>query len=382
MKQQKKLAVVMVLLLVTMLFSACDKEKTMIEDEAKQKVEGDLMAISEAFSRSVDGMDLRDTLKDLLDPDKPELLVEYSRRLKDLKQMGGEELMFQVQGMEDGAAQKGSDTVKVKIYETYRVDGKKNLLIYWAEFRMSENGARYSDLVFQEKREGNIILYYSPGLEPIADRVFQSIRAAYEKVGAILPGRPTRVVVKAYDDSGLFASFIKPSIGFDMAGWNEAGEAVKLNFGLQDWRGMGEAVMKNYLEHTLAHEITHLISGEMSNNNLPYWFAEGLATYVDGSADGEMPSVTLDDLAGQNIENITDAGMIRQFYIDSGRYMTGLIQRKGIEEVIKLLGEMGAYPENLQDTGSSMESSNRIFEEIVTEDYGLDTRKFGELLLK
>ena len=346
------------------------------------EIENNLASISLAFEKSENGSDFYTTIKPFMDPEKPEFAIEFARKLKDIKQMGVKTIEFKVIGLKKNFKIEGSNVTRVKIKEIYEKDNKVSSINYWADFTLKNDKAYFSDLAFEKLTTGNITLYYDEKLEPISKEIFQSIKTAYGKVSGVIPGRTEKIVVKAYSDSKIFASFVKPSIGFDMLGWNEAGEAVKINFGLVKWNNMETETLKKMLDTVLTHEITHLISGKMSGNNIPYWFAEGLATYVENSPADGLPSLSLDNLAAQNIENITDEKLLRQYYIDSEIYIKNFIRKKGMGELIRILKLMGEYPVNIVDAGSSMELTNKVFAEIIKKEYNLDTRKFGEMLLK
>ena len=363
-------------IIIAVLTSGCSAPQYPIE------VKNCLSGISDTFKKSIDGTDFYDTLLPFIDIEKPELSIETARRLKDIKQMGVSEIKFEIVDMKKGVEGLEKDDLRIKIRETYKKNNTTELLNYWADFKIKAGKAYYSDLAFKQMEEGNITLYYDQSLSPISNKIFASIKASHEKVGDLLPGRTDKIIVKAYSDRQIFSSFIKPSIGFDMMGWNEAGEAIKINFGLINWEGMGDPVLKKLLDSILIHESTHLISGVMSGNNMPYWFAEGLATYAENAPLSGAPSVTLDDLATENIENITDGKLIKQFYLDSGIYIKAFVEKKGKDELVRLIKLMGEYPKNKEDAGSSMDASNKIFEEIITKEYGLGTRKLGEMLVK
>lgn len=370
----KYLLAMMLILSLAFIFSGCNSSYP-------KGIENDLSNISATFEKSKNGTDFYTKIKPFIDPEKPEFAIEFARKLKDIKKMGVKRIEFKVIGIKKNFNVEGN-AARVKIKENYEKDNKVSSINYWADFTLKNDKAYFSDLAFENLTDGNITLYYDEKLEPISKEIFQSIKTAYGKVSDVLPGGTEKVVVKAYSDNKIFASFVKPSIGFDMLGWNEAGEAVKINFGLIKWKSMEAATLKKMLDKVLTHEITHLISGKMSGNNIPYWFAEGLATYVENSPAVGLPSVSLDNLAAQNIENITDEKLLRQYYIDSEIYIKNFIRKKGMGELIRILELMGEYPVNLEDAGSSMELSNKVFAEIIKKEYNFDTRKFGEMLLK
>lgn len=389
----KYLSAFLLIMMISFLSSGCgqinspgvdssDKVHPSDKVNYSNEIDKNLKNMSAVFSKSIDGTDFYDTLKPYLNKENPEFLVEFARRMKDIKQLGVSEIKFTIVDIDSKFISEENNIIRVKIRENYKIDSSSKTLSYWADFLILEGRAYFNDLAFSELTDSNITLYYDKELEPISGKILQSIKTAYEKVGETLPGRVERTIIKAYSDNGIFSSFIKPSIGFDMIGWNEAGESVKINFGHINWKALGDPALKKILDSILVHEITHLVSGEMSGNNMPYWFAEGLATYVDETPADGLPSVTLDDLAGENIENITDAKIIRQFYLDSEIYIKAFYEKKGRDEMIRIINLMGEYPANIEDAGSSIEDCNRIFDEIVRKEYGVDTRNFGEMLIK
>jgi hypothetical protein len=278
-----------------------------------------------------------------------------------------------------------SDTYKLSIEEEYTLDGERIKLKFDAVFKKYDNTYRFYDLYFKTAESKYFTIKYAPSLIKQEAKLLVFIDDAYNNVKQIYGNAPEdKTVVKLYDNNAVFGAFIKPSIKFKMSGWYEYPESIKINMSSMLDRVISDAAFHTTYLETLSHEMTHRINGQESNNNIPYWMAEGLATYVqnNGVLNKENPHHSLSELENINLEKLTDSQEIDEYYMDSYIYISRFIQKYGIDTLHQLLLEMGKYPIQESTAGEIYQESNRRFHEVVQKKLSLSRQQFEEVLSK
>ncbi len=356
------------------------------------------------FRDSADGTDFNTNISKLIDPEKPELITEFVRRMQDIKRNGGSQYEINIVSFKDYKnktfIEQGIGLLKneymAKINESYFINSKIHNSSFWAKFVINQGRAYYSDVEFCTKTDGNDKLYFAPEIKDLAPIILEESKLAYTKATEHFNGSIYNVCLKVYSNSNIFKEFIKPSIQFDMSGWNEYGESIKINLSDLDYKfitknlGDKEVVKKfrEYLKKVLTHEMSHLITGEITGNNIPYWLSEGIAISTMNSLNSQnnnailKPTVSLIELSNLNIENASEESVINSYYSDCELYVNTFIRTYGYKGLANVLNDLGEYPVNDENSSDSFILTNKILEEVIMKRYGIGTRKFGEKLIK
>jgi stage II sporulation protein D len=111
---------------------------------------------------------------------------------------------------------------------------------------------------------------------------------------------------------------------------------------------------RNALDGTLRHELLHVAIETQARADLPLWFREGLALYLEGGAragDARIPS-------DAELRRTDDRAAARRAYEQSGRAVAGLVERYGREAVFGWL-KLGLPPEVTKPSNSQAPVNNR-----------------------
>ena len=87
-----------------------------------------------------------------------------------------------------------------------------------------------------------------------------------------------------------------------MAGWYEYSESIK-------YIGAGQVISSGF-----AHEFIHKATIKDSNNNMPYWFAEGLKYITLRTImQSWLKEMIIKELIDSNLEQLKDKDVLRYF---------------------------------------------------------------------
>lgn len=89
------------------------------------------------------------------------------------------------------------------------------------------------------------------------------------------------------------------------------------------------AKLGNALEKTLRHELLHVAIEAEAGTELPVWFHEGLALYLEGGVRG-IAAIPND----ADLRRTRDAAAVRRAYDQAGRAVAGLVARYGETAVL------------------------------------------------
>ena len=158
-----------------------------------------------------------------------------------------------------------------------------------------------------------------------------------------------QIEIKMFIDRELLRQRTIPTSKRLFTGWGEADESIKFYSGFED--------VDRYYSLFL-HEFTHHVTMKMCNNNLPEWFAEGLAvsygTFVaeegncidNGKMDKEALKVDINWLQDFDNRNETEEALIDAYYYASGMFVEFLRDLYGQQTVADLLYKAGEKPYN------------------------------------
>ena len=205
------------------------------------------------------------------------------------------------------------------------------------------------DYPFEVKEYDSFILKYQPEETraiQFAEIIQRSLKALAEQFDMPVS---SDIEVKLYYDRELLRQRTVPTVRRLFTGWGEADESIKFYSGFEDTERYYPLLM---------HEFTHHITLKMSNNNLPSWFAEGLAvsygtypaeggTRIDnGMLTKDDVAVTLDWLSEFDNSAATDEAQINSFYHGAGMFVEFLRDSYGQQSIIDILEKAGEKPYN------------------------------------
>jgi len=352
-----------VLLLITMVILGGCLERDSYEDRipmlVKEKVEAIVEKNIERYLETVD-----DTNK--------EYYHEQKRWINDIATNKIENYELNIVEMKPI----DESNVVVTLNQKYSYKYKDYDLIYDAIYRRTEKGWKDSGVNFKMKETDNFIVKYMDGEENL-DKIINAAEKAHGEVVKRYGKKPlSKTVLKLYRDRELLRQMTKLSIEWQFTGWFEINEGLKVFTGREQ---------EYSYQALLEHELTHRITMEAANNNLPYWFAEGLATnYANFYQRGGDPielgwynkkdfNLTIAELEKINLEKLTQGYDIGRYYGVSGMIVKYLNHAYGKEKVIELVEELGEYPfnDNIANDNFDMENQEKldeVFERVLNKE--------------
>ena len=314
-----------------------------------------------------------------IDENNPEFYAEQMHLFRDLMELKVKEFKMTVGG---GRALEG-ESYKVKVFQSFKVGDALEKLNYTAVFKRDGDTFKFSDLEFDVIDTKHFLILHSPALKKQAEDLSKTIDESYYTVLRIYGNAPPdKTVVKIYDDNRVFSMFIKPSIKFKMGGWYEYPESIKINMSSILSRVTPAQINSEMYATVIAHELTHRINGIESNNNIPYWLAEGLATFVEhgGELNLEPPARSIMELEKINLEYLTDGKDINKYYTDSYKIVSRIIHKYGMEKIHEIMMELGKNPFNENTAGQSLMQSNKLFHRAVLAVFDMNVSQLNQVL--
>ena len=147
---------------------------------------------------------------------------------------------------------------------------------------------KIDDVPFEKITEGNITVLYVSDLEEQAMSVLKEASDLIELYSKEFDWDPKEITIKLYDSMEQVSATV-PWTG--LAGWNETGESLKLMIPL---------MVPNMSFKILAHELTHKMLSDFSNDNLSLYLQEGFASFLQSVVekdDTDKPIINLNNLA-------------------------------------------------------------------------------------
>jgi hypothetical protein len=267
---------------------------------------------------------------------------------------------------------KAEDIYLVNLKQQYSFQNKNYSLKYQAVYKTTKTGTLDSDLDFDTKETEHFIIKYTVTNKELSDKFAKAAEEAYEIVKYNYGKVPEdKTVIKIYEDMDTLKQFVKLSFQWDMAGWYEYSESIK-------FIGAGSEAHPE----ALAHELIHKVTIRETNNNMPYWLAEGLATHYSGNkivAVSSRKKMNIGEMQSTNLEKLTNMIDIMSFYDSAQEAVEFIISTYGEEGIDQLVLELSKYP--FEDkTGSEVDKKNiETFNIVAQKVFGKNT---GELDLE
>lgn len=260
-------------------------------------------------------------------------------------------------------------SVRATLNQKYKYKNKNYDITYDEKYIKTSDGWKDSDILFQVKETDHFIVKYMKD-DTNLDKVITAAEKAYAKITKRYGREPeTKTVIKIYSDRELLRQSVDLTIEWQFTGWYEMNEALKVFSG----RELGYSYIG-----LISHELIHRITMEDSNNNIPYWFAEGLAMYFanfheNGGDHLEKGWYTKKDLKlpikkleQMDIETMSDNYDIGRYYGVSGIMIKYIDLKYGRENLMEIIHELGKHPysENIKNQNFDKENQQKLREAV------------------
>ncbi|WZL72594.1 hypothetical protein QBE52_16235 [Clostridiaceae bacterium 35-E11] len=275
------------------------------------------------------------------------------------------------------------EKVTVNVIQSYKYQGQ----YYEMQIPLvliKENGHwKDHDLMFEEIETKHFKIKYDAQSKAYAQSVAKICEKAYGNVfrryGETVAAP---ITIKIYQDRERLRQSVKLSFTWQFAGWYEYPESIKTT------QFNDEGTYKDILEHELIHKLTI----QKSNNNLPYWFTEGLAVYFGDFPDEPFEYrskeyylntykdqwMNIEKLESKNLEKMKDHEEISNYYDSAGMIVKFMIESYGLEKVKQIVEALGKYPYQ-KGTGVEVDQKSiQRFHEVVPAVLGIDVKKLDK----
>lgn len=157
------------------------------------------------------------------------------------------------------------------VLQTYRYLDKTYGVEYPLQIIRKDKCWKDNDLNFKIMQTKNFTIKYFKETKKEALMIKAICEGAKENVenryGATINDHTT---IKIYENLEMLRQSVKLSFPWQFAGWYEYPESIKTS----------ALPSANNYKRVLEHELVHKLTLKESNNNIPYWFTEGLAVYM------------------------------------------------------------------------------------------------------
>lgn len=333
-----------------------------------------IIAVAEQRQKAVLNRDRRAFL-DTTDPENATYLVEQRHWFDDASRTV-ESFSLRVHDVH----LKSRDEAVVSMSQTFRLkDGGERSYDYEVVYRRRGGQWKDSDYVFDEVRRDGVVVRHQ--FRPrLAQAALNEEQQALDWLRQTFGWQPSsEVVIKVYPEHVPFLYSIKPSLPDWVAGWNEAGEAVKIDAPRDDPR---------LRPGVLLHETTHRMLSELTNDNASYWLQEGLATWAvqaeSGAPSGTAksgsgraaPRWTLQELETQDLESM-DGEKAAAYYAETLLVVRYLMDAYGIDKFKAVAVELGRHPYNPVTAAEKTAETNRLTRQAIEQALGVPFDQFA-----
>lgn len=277
--------------------------------------------------------------------EQPEYVAEKKSWMRDIQMNDISDYTLKIEDLEI----LDKDRVVVRLKQSYAYEGKK-YAIHIPLLLVKENGQwKDHDLVFEEISTIHFQIKYVKGLRKYAQAVANICETAYRNVWHRYGEKiKDSTIIKLYEDEEILRQSVKLSFRWQFAGWYEYPESIKTT------KFEEEESYRKVLEHELMHKLTI----KASNNNMPYWFTEGLAVYFanfpNEPKEHRKKSYYLNQYKDQamdilklekaNLEKMKDAKEIANYYDSAGMIVKFMVQKYGLKKVKEIVEALGEFP--------------------------------------
>jgi hypothetical protein len=291
---------------------------------------------------------------DTISKEEPEYVAEKKSWIRDILENKIEKYDLAVEKMKV----LGDDKVSLKLRQSYQYEGKKYNIQIPLLLEKEEGAWKDHDLLFNEMVTQHFRIKYPKKLKKYAVAIKNVCENAYKNVQRRYgEGIDGKTIIKLYENQELLRQSVKLSFAWEFAGWYEYPESIKTT------EFENEETYRKILEHELIHKITI----KKSNNNMPYWFTEGIAVYFANFPNEPKEyqtrkhylntykdyKIDILKLEKANLEKMEDNKSIRCYYHSAGMIIKFMVEKYGVEKVKKIVEELGNFPYE-EGTGSEV----------------------------
>ncbi|MFZ5966754.1 MAG: hypothetical protein ACOYVK_06230 [Bacillota bacterium] len=316
---------------------------------------------------------------DTITTDSPEYVAEKKSWMRDIVKHDISEYQLKAEKIQFVS----DDQAHVVVSQTYQYNGEKYKTKYPLVLRKVNGMWKDSDMLFEEMETEHFLIKYFEPSEKYAVMIRDVCETAYEDITERYGDKIyDKTVIKVYNDKELLRQSVKLSFAWQFAGWYEYPESIKTT----------EYPNKRDYMEILEHELIHKITIQQSNNNMPYWFTEGVAVYFANFPNqpdlfssreyykevyGEEAMDIL-KLEATNLEKLENDDEISNYYDSSGMVVKFLVDTYGMKGIKEIIGALGQY-EYIEGTGAEVDPiSQKRFHEVVKKVLGKDIQQLNK----
>ncbi len=334
-------------------------------------LEAEVRALLDAREQGVNQTDAKAYLGTVL-PSDVVLLKEETNLIRAAATLGIHDF-----SVEAADIRKTDSGCTARLTQEYTVGAVKHSCGYTASFLRREGSLYFAGPAFTVDENDRVAVYYLPARKDLAQALLDAETDILTQMRTQLDFTPAGVIsVKLFEDQAVFLQSVKLDLPEWVGGWHEYGESVKTFVGaygtdVENYRGM------------LAHESTHRMVSELSNDNAAYWLQEGLAGVYqelllnpDAEAlTGEEAAQTFTPYVEHKIINLEklDAGdgdAVMRYYASSKAYAAFLLEQHGWEMVRQMLEYMQKFELIPVTAAEKMDDANARTGEAIASVYG------------
>lgn len=372
MESNKKIVFLLIISSLLVL-NGCSKKQEIEDIKISDKIE----ELIQVQLTSIVHNDIESYIK-TLDPSKPHYIAEKKSWFRDIVSSNIDDLEIEV----IDSKKLNEKEVLVTLNQNYTFNGREYNLVFENKYIKNKDRWFDADLNFNEIETDHFVVKYLDGYEKTAQLAAEGAEEAYDIIIKRIGIKPKdKTVIKIYKDKELLRQSVKLSFAWQFAGWYEYPESIKTL--VYD--------SKDIYKSIIAHELTHKITISVSNNNLPYWFSEGLAEYFTNYYNLNIDSLesydviwrwNIKQLENKNLETMTQNDDIRNYYASSGLIVRYISQKYGRDKVVDLVKALGKFTYQ-EGTGSEVDSiAVKRFEKILPEVLGKTVKQLEEEMEK
>jgi hypothetical protein len=179
----------------------------------------------------------------------------------------------------DIAIEEPAATARLTVTWMGQADEGPRTATFAVRFANGARGWRYAGEDWVTTQAAHVRIQVAPGLEDEVPEIVADFPAIYDHVTATLGYEPGAALqIKLYADAPALVANTLLSLP-DIRGWNEPGEALKLQVGDGD----------PPLSPVIAHELTHFLGFDRAGTHrsrMPWWLDEGLASFAGAHFEG------------------------------------------------------------------------------------------------
>ncbi len=340
---------ILLILLCTlvMLTAGCSEKNQRLEEEIRQ-----LITTQETLVHQKD----LEAYIGTLSWESPEYLAEKKSWMRDILCSDIQNYQLRVEDIDI----RNGDQAFVEISQSYRLQDKVYQMKYPLRLVKERGSWKDADMKFEDIQTKHFIIKYFNSSKKYAEKIGDVCEVAYKNVqDRYGEGIEETTVIKLYKDKEMLRQSVKLSFGWQFAGWYEYPESIKTT----------EFDESRHYREILEHELIHKLTIKKAKNNLPYWFAEGLAMYFSNfKNEPEMYSskdyyvsaykdkwMTISKLEKLNLEIMEDEKEIQNYYDGSGMIVKFMIDTYGEEKIKEIVEALGSY-DYLEGTGAEVDA--------------------------